>query len=187
METTERPLWVRRDVDDDDSQTRCWVNEKSQKIDLGDGLYIHEQVEARTRGWDFDVTVRIGVQDGRLIAKSVEVARNDAGVSITSEILRTVPVANLVRYGARAVQHGELASAWPSEDEAAYVARHGLDDETLRIVARVYRVAYLLGDPPTRKVETLFKVPRSTAGRWVAAAREKGFLGKAEGPGKAGR
>ena len=64
-------------------------------------------------------------------------------------------------------------------------ARHGYDDETLRIVARIYRVAYLVGDPPTKKVENVLDLPRSTAGRWVAAARGK-YLAESRGPGKAG-
>ena len=66
------------------------------------------------------------------------------------------------------------------------VARHGLDDESLRIAASIYQVAYLIGDPPTRKVETLLDLPRSTAGRWVTEARKRGYLSAARGPGKAG-
>jgi hypothetical protein len=39
---------------------------------------------------------------------------------------------------------------------------------------------------PTKGVEEMLKLTRSTAGRWIAAAREAGYLGPSEGMGKAG-
>jgi hypothetical protein len=57
---------------------------------------------------------------------------------------------------------------------------------TLEAVAYLYRVAVLMGEPPTKAVEETLGLARSTAGRWVAQARQEGFLGPAETPGKAG-
>jgi transposase len=59
------------------------------------------------------------------------------------------------------------------------VGRKGPTDQALRMVGAVYRIAYLMGEPPTRAVAQTFQVPRSTAGRWVHLARERGFLGPA--------
>ena len=39
---------------------------------------------------------------------------------------------------------------------------------------------------PDKGIEEMLKLPRSTAGRWIAAAREAGYLGHSEGMGKAG-
>lgn len=180
---------------DDQSATVCRFNDRSVKIDLGDGLFIHSETVVSAPGPDDTIDIHIGVAGGRLVADRVEVKRLESGAGITSELLRRIPVATLVRFGAHAVQyvHGRresggltVGAAWPSEEEGAYVARHGLDDETLKIVARTYRVAYLIGDSPTKKVEELLELPRSTAGRWVAAARERGYLSESRGAGKAG-
>ncbi len=57
----------------------------------------------------------------------------------------------------------------------------GPTDEALEWVAKIYRVALLRGEGPTRAVEDAFELKRSTAAYW-----ERGFLREAEGPGKAG-
>jgi hypothetical protein len=54
-----------------------------------------------------------------------------------------------------------------------------LTDEILERVASVYRAALKAGAPPTDAVKTAFDIPRSTAGRWVAETRRRGFLGPA--------
>jgi hypothetical protein len=43
----------------------------------------------------------------------------------------------------------------------------------------MYRLSYACGVAPTKSVAELFEMPRSTAGRWIATARKKGYLGKA--------
>ncbi len=54
-----------------------------------------------------------------------------------------------------------------------------LTDENLHQVAELYRAAVEHGDPPTQTVADAMHAARSTAARWVAAARERGFLGPA--------
>ncbi|MDQ3326023.1 MAG: hypothetical protein M3529_09975 [Actinomycetota bacterium] len=188
-------MWITAVDEAGDQRVRARYDTHSERIDLGDDLLMHADTRVTVRGWSHDVDLRIGLDSGRLIAHELQVSRKDGGERVTSEVLRSVPVAKLVRAAAACVQHVRarhdgggmtVGPAWPSEDELVYVERHRMDDDTLRIVARIYRVAYLLGDPPTRKVEKLLDVPRSTAGRWVAAARERGYLSEAPGPGKAG-
>jgi hypothetical protein len=63
-------------------------------------------------------------------------------------------------------------------------AEHGPTDRALRWTAR-----YRYGDAvsyPTKAVQESLQLPRSTAGRWIAAARKAGYVGPAEGMGKAG-
>jgi hypothetical protein len=55
----------------------------------------------------------------------------------------------------------------------------------LRWVAHIYQFAVAVGAKPTKWIEESFGLSRPTAGRWIAAARERGFLGPAE-LGKAG-
>jgi hypothetical protein len=62
-----------------------------------------------------------------------------------------------------------------------------LSDAHLREVAKVYREALKADKPkPTKAVMQHFFTARANAGRWVAEARERGFLGKAEAPRQAG-
>lgn len=188
-------MWTCVSGPDQDPRVSVGFDTASEVIDLGDDLFTYSEVRVTVREWDHDVDVKVTVVDGRLAADVVRITRGPDGRPVTSEALRALPVARLVRAAAGAVQHVRqrhdgggttVGPAWPSEEEGAYVARHGLDDESLRIVARIYRVAYLLGDAPTKRVETLLNLPRSTAGRWIAAARERGYLSESRGPGKAG-
>lgn len=47
-------------------------------------------------------------------------------------------------------------------------------------VATIYRRALLDGKPPTAEVAARMNIARSTAGRWVMKARERGLLGPAK-------
>ena len=60
-----------------------------------------------------------------------------------------------------------------------------LEDDFLRRVADEYRQALNRGENPTRAVSDHLHTARSNAGRWVAEARTRGFLGPAI-PGTAG-
>jgi hypothetical protein len=67
------------------------------------------------------------------------------------------------------------------------VAEHGPTDRALRWTAHFYRCGYAVSYNPTKGVEEMLKLPRSTAGRWIAAAaHEAGYPGPSEGTGKAG-
>jgi hypothetical protein len=60
------------------------------------------------------------------------------------------------------------------------VAKEGPTDRALRWVAHIYRYGLAIGYKPTKAVAEAVGLSRPTAGRWIAAAREKGFLGPAE-------
>lgn len=172
-------------------------DEHSQRVDLGDGLFMWTDTRVKWHGGTHEVEIQVVPVEGRLSAGEVSVRRHQggAGPAVTSEALRRIPVADLVSRAGYLVQAdgvqletplGISRQAWPSKEEGDYIARHGLDDTTSAIVARIYRVAYLIGKPPTKTVETVLDLPRSTAGRWVAEARRRGFLGASQGSGKAG-
>ena len=175
--------WLR--VDTDGKPGLCWFKPDSERLDLGDGLWMYSKTEVRLKATNAAVTIGVGVEAGRLVAKKVTVEAGEEG-PVRTETLRAIQLANLVSHAADGIQMGKWGAAKPTPEEAAYVARHGLDDTTLGIVARVYRLAYLRGAAPTKTVEMVFQLPRSTAGRWVAAARAGGHLKDSQRPGKAG-
>jgi len=142
----------------------------------------------------FLVEVEVVPDKGRLAARSVSVRQRPDGPPVTGEVIRSVPVAAFVRSAATVVERAEpvgdgvfqMLDAALTEQAADEYRQAGPTDRTLRAVAALYRLAYAVGDAPTKGVEQGLGLPRSTAGRWVAMARERGFLGQAEGPGKAG-
>lgn len=129
-----------------------------------------------------------------------------AAESVSGELLRRVPVGRLLARAMAAahfrwgepledgvrIDFGEGGVArFPTPEESAdfygrYTGnarrpRRGspITDKNLSDVADLYRAALRRGDPPTQKVAEEMHVARSTAARWVSAARKRGLLGPA--------
>jgi hypothetical protein len=60
------------------------------------------------------------------------------------------------------------------------------NERALAWVSHLYRYGLAVSYAPTKVVEEGLKLPRSTASRWIAMARQEGLLGPSEGPGRAG-
>jgi hypothetical protein len=60
------------------------------------------------------------------------------------------------------------------------------NEHALAWVSHLYRYGLAVSYTPTKAVEEGLKLPRSTASRWIAMARQEGLLGPSEGPGRAG-
>lgn len=73
----------------------------------------------------------------------------------------------------------------PDPDTAERIRRQGPTDESLRMVAAIYRHALASDARPTRAVQTALRLPRSTTGDWIRLARQRGFLPPSAGRGKA--
>lgn len=181
-------------VSPDDGRISRGYETGSERVPLGDDLFIYADTQVHVRGWTHDVDLHIGVIQGRLACVKLVVTNLGEGTPITSAGLRELAVADLVRHAGDAVLHiretadngaMRVGTALPNESEAEFVAEHGFCDESLRIAARVYRVAYLIGDPPTKAVEQVLGLTRASAARWVSVARQRGYLGRTV-PGKAG-
>lgn len=163
-------------------------------VQVSPGLGMFREVTVRDAVNGYDVEVVVVPEGGRLVAREVRVSRRAAGPPVTSEAIRSIPVAELTKKAAKHVfsikEEAGYRSMAPistiTQKEAARFREAGPTSWTLENVAEVYRIALLTGEPPTKAVENTFGIPRSTAGRWVAAAREQGFLGRSEGAGKAG-
>lgn len=137
-------------------------------------------------GWDVPSRITIEVDDhdgytvevvadyrpnsGRYETQRVTVRQGD-GDEVTGEALRRVAVAGILRQGVTREILDTNAGPVP-----AHLGEAGPTPETLAWVARVYSLALLLGDAPTQRVADTLGVPRSTAGRWVTRARDRGLL-----------
>ena len=132
--------------------------------------------------------------DGPYVCREVRVRQRAGGPPVTGEAIRAVPVGRLTNEViTEAVFSGAPgAAAVPlllrhDEEQKLRMRVDGPTDANLKQVAAVYRFAMLIGAGPTQTVSDVFGLPRSTAGRWVAMARDpkRGFLGETE-RGKAG-
>lgn len=75
-----------------------------------------------------------------------------------------------------------VREAWNlvSVGELEQMKEAGPVTETLKTVAVIYRVARALRQSSRRKLMTIFEISGPTADRWVAKARERGFLNPVE-------
>lgn len=138
----------------------------------------------------YDLELSVRYRNGRYVIERMVAMQVESGPPVDGAGLRLVPIPGLIfQVVARFVWN-----ITPSQDGALWTEFLGVDpeiaaagptDDVLRQVAVVYAVAYACDQPPTKAVTATFGLARSTAGRWVARARERGFLGPTT-PGRAG-
>jgi hypothetical protein len=146
------------------------------EVEVIDGVLVPQalRITATNEEIPLEVEINAEVVDGRMVARTITCTAT-GGAKLSTELLRQVPVANLVRAGTFS---GPGFMSLVGTDIEALKAT-GPTDETLKVVAKLYRLAYVIGDPPTASVRTSFDVSKSTAARWVQLARHRGFLGPA--------
>ncbi|RCW38485.1 hypothetical protein DFQ14_12228 [Halopolyspora algeriensis] len=169
---------------------------ESGKTEIAPGLELYNQVWVRAFGYHgYNVHLHVQLENERLGVSDMRVEQRPGGPPVTGEALRSIVVAQFVRRSVRASINEQLPFDEPEARVANGILRTedrdrmkeaGPVTETLRAVSQIYRFALAAGDAPTKAVQEVFEVPRYTADRWVAKAREREFLGPAEGPGKAG-
>lgn len=154
-------------------------------VDLGADIWIWKELEWRALTLLYNLQGRVLLEDGRYVVDELVISRRKGAPPITTEALRAVPVAQIVRDGLhdnfRSMMEGVgLRPAQNPPGTLAEAVRTGTD-EGLQLVAAIYRLAYAFGYSPTAGLAEAFRTSRATAGRWIAAARERGFLGPAVG------
>jgi len=156
--------------------------------------------DIRTGTVDVRIDIRFDRELRRYICHELTVYRSVVGQPsgpVTTEILRQqvqieqmIRINVLVNYPDRPPTMRELDNPDGREPWGYTVpdglTDHGPTDRVLRWVAHFYRLGYATSFGATKSVQESLKVPRSTAGRWISMARQKGYLGPAEGQGKAG-
>lgn len=141
---------------------------------LQDHLEDGATIESSTEAGGYDVDAKAVAEGGRFVCERLEVSRIEGGPPVTTEGLRELPVADLLADACR-VHAFEAALAQQAQAHAMRV----MDDAALDLVALAYRYGNAVGDAPTREVMRLCRLSRSKASRWIAAARERGYLGAA--------
>ncbi|MDP9458992.1 MAG: hypothetical protein M3Q22_01655 [Actinomycetota bacterium] len=134
---------------------------------------------------DFVVNMDIDIVGGRLACVSLTADRLTDGPPITSEGLRRVPVAEYVMCAAAAGLE-ILLERIPQEDGSHRLAKfqppptdfadHGMTDDALEQVARVYAWAQATGRKATGILLNDYGMSRPTATRWIQTARRRGIL-----------
>jgi hypothetical protein len=137
-------------------------------------------------GLPFEVELEVRLDGSARQYRVVEIRGDD----LTAEVLRKIPIEAILRASAQSalLRFEEVDGTVRSEPLAFTPPPRlvgGPSDETLQVVALAYRSAVLFDDDPTETVAKRLDLPRSTAGRWVRLARDRGFLGEAL-PAKAG-
>jgi len=169
----------------------------SRPVQVAPGLTASSQSSTTfddVEGYDIELMVGFEASDGEHTSRPtcdlLQIRRRPGGPPVTLAGIRAVPVGELTKsaaagalMGVEGVGDGTRMSwlVMPKD-----IGSRGPTEDALRWVATIYRVALVLGDSPTKAVREAFDLAQSTAGRWVALARKRGFLGSAEGPGKVG-
>jgi hypothetical protein len=115
---------------------------------------------------------------------------------VTTELLRDTPVGSFVAATLNSAipeTGGHIFRELPNPDNVEPwgwtipdgLREEGPTDRVLQWVAHLYRFAMAVSLNPAQQVEIALDLSHSTASRWVRLARQKGYLGPSEGPGKA--
>jgi hypothetical protein len=135
-----------------------------------------EVVVTNDRGLPCDVELVATMRHGQYEVDKLVCSRKKKGPEITGELVRSLPVGRLLQMSAI---KANTFQASPHAD-AAKIRKQGPTDESLRVVAQVYRLALAVREDPTAAVASGLKLPRPTAARWVKTARQRGYLGPTE-------
>ena len=145
--------------------------------------------------WRIVLRLRIDDQGWRCVGLQIEPAPgSDARPSMTSSVLREIPIGSLRREGGQAVLRSLRSTNDKSMAAIADELAHGLQvvprssTDRSRVVAEVYRNALANLESPTKAVQEHFGLKsRKQAANWVARSRGRpGGLERAAGQGRAG-
>ena len=132
-----------------------------------------------------DVTFTVRCDESGPTCHRLEVVRD-----VTGELLRTIPVASIVR----GLVWANLLHVNPQQRAEPRYTRYRVPDldattegQVLRTVDEVYRVAAYVGDAPRAAVQKVLGVSKATADRRIRAAREAGLLDVEPPSGRGGR
>lgn len=159
------------------------------QVEIAPGVTIWKKATTQLRpykGYNVDAEVSVS-ERGKLEVDSIRVSRTDGGEPVTGEALRKITVQSILRDAVKTaiqmsvgkdIPAGTAVSAMGmiATEEALRLKNQGPTAETLEWVGRVYRVSELVNDPPTKAVEDVFQVSRSTAGAWIGRARAAGHI-----------
>lgn len=158
---------------------------------IGEGLMAPGEYGITLDGEDIPYVIELDValEAEKPVCKELRARQRPGGPPVTSETLRRIPVARILRdtlqdVAFRVTETGpgeyRLEPVHEQEDvEATFAAarkREPLTENRLEKAALIYRDAEARGDPPTKAVAEAMHVSRSTAARLVREARNRKLL-----------
>lgn len=117
------------------------------------------------RGSHLEVMVEPALIDGRLQCRALHIEAEDGG-AVTGDLIRELPVAELVRLAAERLDLGRDTELPPKD-----FAKDGMTEQALRDTLTVYEWCVRTGRKPTGVLEREYGIPRPKASRWIARAR----------------
>ncbi|WAC54276.1 hypothetical protein [Gordonia sp. SL306] len=157
-------------------------------VEVLPGIYVPDRATVHVEDYrGFDLSAELVLDDTpRVLVDSLTVKRRANGDLITADSLRTIAVQWIIHHYIK----GQIYLSRPDQGDGDEVVAQGLIDaveadrlreqgpnpETVEWVGRVYKLAVLCGDGPTKAVEKSFGVSRSTAGNWIGRARSAGHI-----------
>jgi hypothetical protein len=160
-------------------------------VALAPGLMVPTSVaveHSEAQELPYNVRFLAVLRDRRFEIERLTVTPKQDGEPVTTEGLRQLPLARLVRAAVGSLMRGETGPgqrvSFPAD--VPPVPRGGPDEAVLQHVAAVYRLAHACHEPETKAVASRFGIPASTASKWVMKAREKKLLGPAPASGQSG-
>lgn len=152
----------------------------SNEYEIGCGLTLKQEVEIDTWSEDgkLDIRALAELRDGRYVCVDLR-ATSRGTEGVTSEKLRELTVGFYVEWAAETENPG-IENELSARAREAMESSKRVTDELLEVVSATYRWGYATSGSPTAKVMETFGIERPRAARWVAQARERGFLGSTD-------
>jgi hypothetical protein len=155
---------------------------------LTSGVLLPERLSATVApetGDDLPYAVELDIVlvSGRYRVAALTLRQITDGPPITSAGLRDISINDLILHAVAPLALDSKDLKPPVHGPAAFAdagpadVADGPTDRALQKVAAVYQLSYACGLRPAKTVTETFGLSRSTAGRWITMARQRGFLG----------
>lgn len=167
--------------------------------ELAPGVIVWNEVDGELTNYHgFDIRALIRLHGRRFELDELTVLRRDNGEAVTGFGLRSLQPPSIIRSSVKAhVDHlpetvtsthaflnadpGTAVAYGAIPVEAAARAKaDGPVDSTLKLVGRVYTIAYAVQDRPAKAVAQAFAVSQATANVWIARSKSAGYIVEAD-------
>jgi hypothetical protein len=156
-------------------------------VHIGGGLYVMSPVTFKDTidGAEVKIEAEYDPHVRRIVAKQVNILATDDRPELSSSLMQKIKIQNFLRDLLKnaALVPGDAGDVfYPisltpiSEQYSESVRAQGPNESTLDLVARYYRLAEVINEPPTKAVQECLRIPRPTAANWVSRARATGLL-----------
>lgn len=123
---------------------------------------------ATSIGQHLTVMIEPSMIAGRLQCRSLIIEGDTEDVAVTSDLIREIPVGELVRLAANRLNLGDVESLPPKD-----FARNGMTEQALRNTLTVYQWCTQTGRKPLGVLERDYGIHRDAVARWIKRARHK--------------